>query len=278
MGSRRTSSRSSRWIPSTRKGSGTRSRRGSWGAPLVEPAFRPPSATPLVGRRGELQAIRELWDQVAATNQPRLITLLGPPGIGKTRVARVVTDELERSGASGPVGPQPAVRGADAVPRRLGDGGAGGRDLRGRSSGRGAGQARGPGRRPAPRRRGHRRDEASLVADGSRARRPDRRSGPPPVRRAPRHRGAGRPDPPGARVRGRVLGRRAVARARGLPGRPRAGPSGAVPRARPSRAPPATEHVGRRRDGADHAVAGAADRRGSQRRWRPAWWRRSGGR
>ena len=68
------------------------------GSALVEPAFRPPSATPLVGRRGELQAIRELWDQVAATNQPRLITLLGPPGIGKTRVARVVTDELERSG------------------------------------------------------------------------------------------------------------------------------------------------------------------------------------
>ena len=176
----------------------------------------------------------------------------GPRGDRRARAER----------GSGPVGPQPAVRGADAVPRRLGDGWTGGRDLRGRSSGRGAGQARGPGRRPAPRRRGHRRDEASLVADGSRARRPDRRPRPPPVRRAPRRRGARRTDPPGARVRGRVLGRRAVARSRGLPGRPRAGPPGAAPRARPSRAPPATEHVGHRRD-ADHAVAGAADRRGS---------------
>jgi len=69
------------------------------GSAVFEPAFRPPSATPLVGRRAELQAIRELWDQVAATNEPRLITLLGPPGIGKSRLARVVTDELERSGA-----------------------------------------------------------------------------------------------------------------------------------------------------------------------------------
>ena len=69
------------------------------GGALVEPAFRRPSATPLVGRRQELRSIRYLWEQVVATREPRLITLLGPPGIGKTRIAREATDELERSGA-----------------------------------------------------------------------------------------------------------------------------------------------------------------------------------
>ena len=69
------------------------------GEAVLQPASRRPSSTPLVGRRRELQTIREAWERVVATNQPHLITVLGPPGIGKTRFAREATDELERGGA-----------------------------------------------------------------------------------------------------------------------------------------------------------------------------------
>jgi class 3 adenylate cyclase/tetratricopeptide (TPR) repeat protein len=74
---------------------------GAWlvGEAVLQPAFRRPSSTPLVGRRRELQAIREAWERVAATHQPHLITVLGPPGIGKTRLVREATDELEPGGA-----------------------------------------------------------------------------------------------------------------------------------------------------------------------------------
>jgi class 3 adenylate cyclase/tetratricopeptide (TPR) repeat protein len=69
------------------------------GRAVAEPASRPPSATPLVGRRAELRAVHEAWERVVATNEAHLITVLGPPGIGKTRFAREATDELKRSGA-----------------------------------------------------------------------------------------------------------------------------------------------------------------------------------
>ena len=69
------------------------------GEAVLQPASRRPSSTPLVGRRRELQTIREAWERVVATEQPHLITVLGPPGIGKTRFAREATDEFERDGA-----------------------------------------------------------------------------------------------------------------------------------------------------------------------------------
>ena len=69
------------------------------GRAVVEPASRPPSATPMVGRRAELRALHEAWERVVATEEPCLVTVLGPPGIGKTRFVREATDELERSGA-----------------------------------------------------------------------------------------------------------------------------------------------------------------------------------
>lgn len=47
---------------------------------------------PLVGRERELRLLRETLDRTCADREPRLVTLVGVPGIGKTRLVR----ELER--------------------------------------------------------------------------------------------------------------------------------------------------------------------------------------
>ena len=43
--------------------------------------------TPLVGRDRELRQLRETWSSVVAGRGSRLVTLLGPAGIGKSRLA-----------------------------------------------------------------------------------------------------------------------------------------------------------------------------------------------
>jgi class 3 adenylate cyclase len=42
--------------------------------------------TPLVGRVGELAMLKGIWER-AATGSPHLLTVLGPPGVGKSRLA-----------------------------------------------------------------------------------------------------------------------------------------------------------------------------------------------
>lgn len=59
-------------------------------SPLTALAL-PPSPTPLVGRTAELTMLRELLTQGAA----RLLTLTGPPGVGKTRLALEVARAVE---------------------------------------------------------------------------------------------------------------------------------------------------------------------------------------
>ena len=44
-------------------------------------------AGPLVGRRHELEVLRGTWERVAAENTPQLVTVIGPAGVGKTRLA-----------------------------------------------------------------------------------------------------------------------------------------------------------------------------------------------
>jgi class 3 adenylate cyclase len=46
-----------------------------------------PRVAPLVGRDSELLVLQRIWEETFEANRPRLITLLGPPGIGKTRLA-----------------------------------------------------------------------------------------------------------------------------------------------------------------------------------------------
>ena len=55
---------------------------------------RPVSRTPLVGRDDELSLIRSVWQRASRSSHPHLVTVLGPAGIGKSRLAREVADEV----------------------------------------------------------------------------------------------------------------------------------------------------------------------------------------
>ena len=52
------------------------------------PAFTRPIETPFVGRDGELGRLEEALGSAIQTRVPQLATIVGPPGIGKSRLAR----------------------------------------------------------------------------------------------------------------------------------------------------------------------------------------------
>ena len=55
---------------------------------------------PLVGREREIQLLKSVWNGVVTEGRPWLVTLLGPPGIGKTRLGLEISDRVERDGGS----------------------------------------------------------------------------------------------------------------------------------------------------------------------------------
>jgi class 3 adenylate cyclase/tetratricopeptide (TPR) repeat protein len=52
------------------------------------PAFTRPIATPFVGRRDDLERLEAALATAVETRTPQLATIVGPPGIGKSRLAR----------------------------------------------------------------------------------------------------------------------------------------------------------------------------------------------
>ena len=115
------------------------------GEPLVSPANRPTSRTPLVGRDREVLIVRTVWDRAVNGSRPHLVTVLGPAGIGKSRLALEVATDVEAQGGRVLWGRSLPVRGADAVPRRCADRPRGGRHLRERPGAGGSPEARGDG-------------------------------------------------------------------------------------------------------------------------------------
>jgi class 3 adenylate cyclase/tetratricopeptide (TPR) repeat protein/ABC-type oligopeptide transport system ATPase subunit len=65
---------------------------------LTEPAERAVSAAPMVGRDPELGLLRTTWEAVLTERRPHLVTVVGPPGIGKTRLTREVVQLVEQTG------------------------------------------------------------------------------------------------------------------------------------------------------------------------------------
>lgn len=51
--------------------------------------------TPLVGRQRELARLRQTFEQAVNEHAPKLVTILGPPGIGKSRLALELASSLE---------------------------------------------------------------------------------------------------------------------------------------------------------------------------------------
>ncbi len=85
--------------------------------PELPPELDVATARPLLGRERELAWLREQWEQ-ARTGTGALITLIGVPGIGKSRLAAELAGDAHRTGArvlfAGGGGPADGVLGAIA--------------------------------------------------------------------------------------------------------------------------------------------------------------------
>jgi class 3 adenylate cyclase/tetratricopeptide (TPR) repeat protein len=62
------------------------------------PAERPLRAAPLIGRDRELELLHSLWSRAVGERRPHLVTLVGPPGIGKSRLSREFAGFIEGNG------------------------------------------------------------------------------------------------------------------------------------------------------------------------------------
>ena len=64
----------------------------------AEPAQRPLARTPLHGREREVELLRSVWSRALEERRSHLVTLLGPPGIGKTRLSEEVAAFVATAG------------------------------------------------------------------------------------------------------------------------------------------------------------------------------------
>jgi class 3 adenylate cyclase/tetratricopeptide (TPR) repeat protein len=64
------------------------------GAPRSAPGERRLRRAPMVGRAHELDLLRSLWARAVEEQRPHLATVLGPPGIGKSRLCRELEQEV----------------------------------------------------------------------------------------------------------------------------------------------------------------------------------------
>jgi class 3 adenylate cyclase len=67
--------------------------------PIGAPAERPATTAPLVGRSRELTLLDSIWERAAAERRPHLVTIVGPTGIGKSRMAAEIISRIEATGA-----------------------------------------------------------------------------------------------------------------------------------------------------------------------------------
>src|SRR6266851_4413276 len=63
------------------------------------PGERAAARVPMLGRVSELAALQRIWDNVLAERRPQLVTLFGPAGIGKTRLATEFAELADGGGA-----------------------------------------------------------------------------------------------------------------------------------------------------------------------------------
>jgi class 3 adenylate cyclase len=55
-------------------------------APITEPGDRPQTVAAFVGRERETRLLEETWRRATVDRAPQLVTIFGPPGVGKTRL------------------------------------------------------------------------------------------------------------------------------------------------------------------------------------------------
>ena len=66
--------------------------------PLASPGARLLSAGPMIGRDAELELLETLWRRIVDGAEPHLVTVLGVPGIGKSKLVREFARTVETSG------------------------------------------------------------------------------------------------------------------------------------------------------------------------------------
>jgi class 3 adenylate cyclase/tetratricopeptide (TPR) repeat protein len=67
--------------------------------PALAPAERPHAAArALVGRARELELVQSLWARCVSERRPHLVTVMGPPGIGKSRLCRELCSSVAAEG------------------------------------------------------------------------------------------------------------------------------------------------------------------------------------
>jgi class 3 adenylate cyclase len=64
-------------------------------APAGERSFAP---VPMVGRGNELAVLRGIWERVCEESRPHLVTIFGPTGIGKSRLAYELAQRISATG------------------------------------------------------------------------------------------------------------------------------------------------------------------------------------
>jgi class 3 adenylate cyclase/tetratricopeptide (TPR) repeat protein len=62
------------------------------------PAERPLGTTPLVGRQREVALLQSVWGRALDEQRPHLVTLVGPPGIGKSRLCGEIASLVAADG------------------------------------------------------------------------------------------------------------------------------------------------------------------------------------
>jgi class 3 adenylate cyclase/tetratricopeptide (TPR) repeat protein/energy-coupling factor transporter ATP-binding protein EcfA2 len=70
----------------------------AWSALRVARPVERVSAAPLIGRERELARLRAVWDDVREVGRVEVVTLFGPPGIGKTRLAAELAGLVSETG------------------------------------------------------------------------------------------------------------------------------------------------------------------------------------
>ncbi len=193
------------------------------GEALEHAGERPTSATPLVGRDLELSLVASVWDRAVASGHPHLVTVLGPAGIGKSRLAHEVAEDVrskggrELSGRSLPYEEQSPYRAAAEMVRTA----AGIFEAEPVAEARGKLATLVGSVFPEP--DVAEADAVPVAAARSRARRAAGRADPPAVRGPAAARAPVRTRTAPARVRGPALGGRRAARADRLPRHARRG-------------------------------------------------------
>jgi class 3 adenylate cyclase len=66
--------------------------------PLASPGERLLSAGPMIGRDAELELLGTVWRRVLDGGEPHLVTVLGVPGIGKSKLVREIAHLVEAGG------------------------------------------------------------------------------------------------------------------------------------------------------------------------------------